>query len=101
MFERVLWRWPTASGKRPCRGCNSCAELCAAVHGRLEFLKSAYLSIDRRVLAAFRITYGLVLLFELIRRGLHLKLLYSNDGIISNHFLLFKPRVDPQFSIYN
>jgi hypothetical protein len=71
------------------------------VHGRLEFLKNAYLSIDRRVLAAFRIAYGLVLSFELIRRGLHLKLLYSNDGVISNHYLLFRPRVEPQFSIYN
>jgi hypothetical protein len=71
------------------------------VHGRLEFLKNAYLSIDRRVLAVFRITYGLVLSVELLRRGLHLKLLYSNDGVISNHYLLFRPRVEPQFSIYN
>jgi len=70
------------------------------VSGRLEFLRSAYLSIDRRVLGVFRITYGLVLLFELIRRGIHLELLYSNDGILSNHFLLFRPRVVPQFSLF-
>ncbi len=67
---------------------------------RLAAAKLAYFSIDRRVLGAFRILYGCVLLYDLIRRVVNLRLLYTNDGLLANHFLLYAPQVDFQFSIY-
>jgi hypothetical protein len=60
-----------------------------------------YLSVDRRVLGAFRIGYGLVLLYDLARRAAVLELVYTNDGILSNHYVLFRPQADFQFSLLN
>ncbi|HTQ07813.1 MAG TPA: hypothetical protein VMI54_28360, partial [Polyangiaceae bacterium] len=54
--------------------------------------------MDRRVLGAVRIAYGLVLLYDLLRRVRVLDLYYSNDGILANHYLLFQPQDRPQFS---
>jgi hypothetical protein len=58
-----------------------------------------WLSIDRRVLGAFRITYGLVLLYDLARRAAVLELMYSNEGVLSNHYIMFRPQVDFQLSL--
>jgi hypothetical protein len=63
-------------------------------------IKEAYVTIDRRVLGCFRVGYGCLLLYDLLRRAPELTLLYSNDGILTNHFLLFAPQVPYQFSIY-
>jgi hypothetical protein len=72
----------------------------AAFRSLIARARDTYLSIDRRVLGAFRILYGLVLMVELGRRSLALRLCYSNDGILSNHFLLFTPQAHPQFSLF-
>lgn len=58
-----------------------------------------YLSIDRRVLGAFRIVYGLVLLYDLARRAAVLDLIYTNDGVLSNHYVMFAPQAEFQFSL--
>jgi hypothetical protein len=58
-----------------------------------------YMSIDRRVLGAFRIGYGLVLVYDLLRRAAVLSLFYSNDGVLSNHYVLFRPQDEFQFSL--
>ena len=58
-----------------------------------------YLSIDRRVLGAFRVGYGLVLLCDLARRAEVLTLYYSNDGVLSNHYVMFSPQDAFQFSL--
>jgi hypothetical protein len=60
-----------------------------------------YMSIDRRVLGAFRIGYGLVLGYDLLRRAAVLELFYSNDGVLSNHYVLFRPQDEFQFSLLN
>jgi hypothetical protein len=56
-------------------------------------------SIDRRVLGAFRITYGLVLLYDLARRAAVLELMYSNAGVLSNHYVMYRPQADFQLSL--
>lgn len=56
------------------------------------------MSVDRRILGAVRIAYGLVLLYDLLRRVRVLDLYYSNDGILENHYLLYQPQDRPQFS---
>jgi vitamin K-dependent gamma-carboxylase-like protein len=58
-----------------------------------------YLSVDRRVLGAFRVGYGLVLLCDLARRAQVLELYYSNDGVLSNHYVMFSPQDAYQFSL--
>jgi hypothetical protein len=58
-----------------------------------------YLSIDRRVLGAFRVAYGLVLLHDLARRAAVLELAYTNDGVLSNHYVMFAPQDQFQFSL--
>jgi hypothetical protein len=63
-------------------------------------LRDAYYSIDRRVLGCFRVGYGCLLLYDVTRRIGELGTLYSNDGVLPNHFLLFAPQVPHQFSIY-
>jgi len=67
---------------------------------RFRRFRDAYLTIDRRVLGGFRILYGFVLLWDLGWRARFLELCYSNDGILTNHYLLFAPQAKPQFSIY-
>ena len=58
-----------------------------------------YSSIDRRVLGVFRIAHGLVLFYDLIRRADVLSLMYSNEGVLSNHYLMFAPQSKEQFSL--
>jgi hypothetical protein len=67
---------------------------------RWSALRDLYFTADRRVLGAVRIAYGVVLLYDLLRRVRVLELYYSNDGILSNHFLLFQPQDHPQFSLF-
>jgi hypothetical protein len=65
-----------------------------------QFVK-LYLSLDRRVLGAFRILYGLVLLYDLGRRAEVLTLFYSNEGVLSNHYVMYRPQDAFQFSLLN
>jgi hypothetical protein len=59
-----------------------------------------YFAVDRRLLGAFRIYFGGVLLYDLLRRVPYLTVLYSNDGVLPNHTVLFAPQASPQFSIF-
>jgi vitamin K-dependent gamma-carboxylase-like protein len=61
--------------------------------------RELYATADARVLGAFRIFFALVLLAELGRRAQNLTLFYSNDGVLTNHFVLFSPQADPQWSL--
>jgi len=62
--------------------------------------REIYLSADRRVLGVTRIAFGLVLLYDLIRRARVIDLLYTNEGLLSNHYLLFRPQDRPQLSLF-
>src|SRR5580704_6001863 len=63
-------------------------------------LRAQYFEIDRRLLAAFRIYFGLVLLVDLLRRFPYLTLFYTNDGVLPNHYALFAPLAQPAFSLF-
>jgi hypothetical protein len=63
-------------------------------------LRAQYFEIDRRVLAAFRIYFGLVLLVDLLRRFPYLTLFYTNDGVLPNHYAIFAPLAQPAFSLF-
>ncbi|HWO11584.1 MAG TPA: hypothetical protein VNN80_18950 [Polyangiaceae bacterium] len=62
-------------------------------------LREKYLSVDLRVLGVLRVGYGLVLLCDLVRRAQVLELFYSNDGVLSNHYVMFSPQDAFQFSL--
>ena len=59
-----------------------------------------YLTADLRSLAASRIVLAAVLLFDLINRWKQLGLWYTNDGIVPNHTLLWRPAFDHVFSFF-
>jgi hypothetical protein len=61
--------------------------------------RAHYGSVDTRTLGVFRVYLGGVLLYDLLRRVPYAGLLYSNEGVLSNHFLLFRPQSHPQFSL--
>jgi hypothetical protein len=59
-----------------------------------------YLTADLRSLAASRIVLATVLLSDLFRRWAQLGLWYTNEGIIPNHTLLWRPSWDHVFSFF-
>ena len=52
-------------------------------------LRDHYLRIDPRSLGLFRLGFGLVLIFDLLRRFRYIKEFYSNEGVLPNHNHLF------------
>src|SRR4030095_7378815 len=65
-----------------------------------ERIRSVYLSADLRSLSAGRIVLALVLLRDLFGRWMELGIWYTNDGIIPNHTLLWRPSWDHVFSLF-
>ena len=65
-----------------------------------ERVRSVYLTADLRSLALGRIVLALVLLRDLIGRWLEIGIWYTNDGIIPNHSLLWRPSWDYVFSLF-
>jgi hypothetical protein len=64
----------------------------------LSGLRDRFLGVDRRTLGVFRLYFGSVLLIDTLRRLPEGTFLYSNDGVLSNHFALFSPQAKPIFS---
>jgi hypothetical protein len=65
-----------------------------------ERIRRIYLTADSRSLSAGRIALALVLLRDLIGRWLEIRIWYTNDGIIPNHTLLWRPPWDHVFSLF-
>jgi hypothetical protein len=63
-------------------------------------LARVYLTADLRSLAAGRIVLASVLLLDLVKRWSHLATFYTNDGLIPNHTLLWKPGFSHVFSLF-
>ena len=72
-----------------------------AVTTRLyERVRRVYMSADLRSLSAGRIVLALVLLGDLFGRWMEMGIWYTNDGIIPNHTLLWRPSWDHVFSLF-
>jgi hypothetical protein len=63
-------------------------------------LVRAYLTVDPRGLGLGRIALALVLLLDLARRIPGLTLWYSNDGLLPNHMMLWRPPTQWMFSLF-
>jgi hypothetical protein len=57
----------------------------------MRFLRRSYLSIDPRTLGLLRIVLGLLLLADLAKRSRVLTVFYTNQGLLPNHRLLWRP----------
>lgn len=66
----------------------------------LRWFRATYLTVDLRSLGAFRIGFGLVLLFDLARRYQDLPYWYTNAGLLPNHTLLWRPPAGHMFSLF-
>src|SRR4051794_7854536 len=66
----------------------------------LERLRQAYLVADLRSLALGRLGLAGVLIADLITRALVLRDFYSNEGLLPNHTLLWRPERLPVFSLF-
>jgi predicted DCC family thiol-disulfide oxidoreductase YuxK len=60
-----------------------------------------YCRADLRWLGAFRIAFALLLTADLLRRWAVATDFYTNDGVLPNHFSLFRPLGRDVFSIYH
>ncbi len=59
-----------------------------------------YLTVDARSLGLGRIVLATVLLVDLIRRIPDITLFYSNDGLVPNHMMLWRPPTQWMFSFF-
>ncbi len=59
-----------------------------------------YLTIDARSVGLGRVAVAIVLLVDLIRRIPVLDLFYTNDGLLPNHTLLWRPPTQWMFSFF-
>lgn len=67
----------------------------------VHWIEDRYLAVDLRWLGVFRILYGCLLIADLLRRWSVLRDFYSNDGILPNHFSIFRPLGRDLFSLYH
>jgi hypothetical protein len=66
----------------------------------LRSLTAAYCTADPRSLGLFRIGFGLLLLFDLVHRWVELDFWYTNQGLLPNHTLLWRPPAGHLFSLF-
>ncbi|HEY3595271.1 MAG TPA: DCC1-like thiol-disulfide oxidoreductase family protein [Polyangiaceae bacterium] len=66
----------------------------------LRALVRRWASVDMRSLGALRIALGLLLMADLGERFCHAEAFYSNSGVLTNHFALFRPIAPHQFSLF-
>lgn len=62
--------------------------------------REKYLTVDPRALGVGRIVLGTVLLLDLARRLPFATLWYSNDGLLPNHTVLWRPTCPYVFSLF-
>ncbi|MBM4377417.1 MAG: hypothetical protein FJ095_20245 [Deltaproteobacteria bacterium] len=65
------------------------------------FFRARYLEADPRTLGLARIVVGLLLCANAIEHWRVARLYYSNDGVLSNHYLLFRPSTEYNFSLFS
>src|SRR5712691_9906403 len=63
-------------------------------------LRAQYFELDRRLLAVFRIYFGVVLLVDILSRFPVLTFFYTNEGVLPNHYALYAPMSPPVFSLF-
>ena len=65
------------------------------------WLRSRYLVADPRTLGLYRIVIGSLLFIDGIRHWTEARFYYSNEGVLTNHWHLFKPSSGANFSLFH
>jgi hypothetical protein len=65
------------------------------------YARERYFRVDPRTLGLYRIALGALLLIDGLRHWLEARVYYSNNGVLTNHFLLFRPAAEFHFSLFN
>jgi len=64
------------------------------------YFTDTYLTVDARSLGFGRIVLALILMFDLVRRIPDITLFYSNQGLVPNHMMLWRPPTQWMFSFF-
>lgn len=59
------------------------------------------MTIDRRTLGLFRLVLGFVITGNLLRHWYYAPLYYSNEGVLTNHYHLFRPSSGHNLSLFH
>ena len=62
-------------------------------------LDRTWLQADPRALGLFRIAFGLLCTWDVLRRVEWIETFYSNTGVLSNHFTIYSPHASHNFSL--
>jgi len=65
------------------------------------WMNAHYLRIDPRTAGLYRIVLGALLAADCLRHAFYTRLFYSNDGVLSNHWHLYKPDGSYNFSLFH
>ncbi|WP_437967105.1 hypothetical protein WMF04_47430 [Sorangium sp. So ce260] len=65
------------------------------------WIKEHYCTIDVRTLGLFRLVLGFLLASDCVRHWAEASWIYSNDGVLTNHYHLFHPSSGFNFSLYH
>lgn len=83
---------PRGGGPPPGKGSR------AAAAGR--WIRRHYMQMDPRTAGLYRIVAGFLLIADALRHWAVARTYYSNDGLLSNHWLLFKPPSSYHFTFF-
>ncbi|WP_438016813.1 hypothetical protein WMF18_39445 [Sorangium sp. So ce315] len=77
----------------------------APAEGRLRrlgrWIREHYCTIDVRTLGLFRLVLGALLMGDCLRHWAEASWIYSNEGVLTNHYHLFHPSSGFNFSLYH
>ncbi len=85
---------------RPADSANPIPPALGRFVARFPAFSERYLTLDPRSLGLARIYLALLLLADLVRRVPDLSIWYTNDGLLPNHTLLWRPGARYQFSFF-
>ena len=80
--------------------CNRLPRWLELMRQRFPRFTARYVTFDARSLGLLRIYLGLLLLTDLLRRVPYLRTFYTNEGLLPNHMLLWRPRAEFPFSFF-
>lgn len=60
-----------------------------------------WIKADPRALGLFRVAFGVLCLIDVLRRWPWIRTFYSNEGVLTNHFTLFRPHTPNSLSLMN
>lgn len=65
------------------------------------WIRDHYMTLDPRTLGVFRLVLGFLVTGDLVRHWKEARLFYSNEGVLTNHYHLFRPSSGFNFSIFH